>query len=108
MASTDGHVVYTEPDRIQTVLESVEGGDELTVVAAPERGDEPTYKDNREVDFVDYGGDIQFGEPISGESRIIRPESLTVYELGTEPDNPLVNPLTIQRLIVFEEHLMEE
>lgn len=108
MSSADTQRVYTDPDDIKTVLQRVERGDELTVTAAHDRGGTEVYKDNREVEFVDYGGDIQFGEPTLDVGRVIRPETLTIYKLGDNPDAPLTNPLTITKVIVFDSDLFIE
>ncbi|ADB63965.1 hypothetical protein Htur_5078 (plasmid) [Haloterrigena turkmenica DSM 5511] len=91
--------VVRDRGEIRTILESVKSGDELTIEAEGEiNGEETTWRDNREVDFVSHNGDIQFGDPGKPHSRVVDPDSLTVYELGNSPDQPLVNGLEITRV----------
>lgn len=93
-----------EEDEMRAVLSLVEAGDELTIAASGEvDGEFVAYKDNRTVHSVSANGDIQFADPAHAMARVIRPDPLTVFELGDDPDEPLTNPLDIMKVWVWSD-----
>lgn len=93
-------IAVSQSEEIQSRLRGLQAGDEITVEAEGTVDDEQVlYRDNREVDFVDENGNIQFGDPATN-GRVIDPERLTIYELGTA-EMPLVDGLDITKLWVW-------
>jgi hypothetical protein len=88
----------------QTGFEIVEAGDELTIAASGEvDGEFVAYKDNRTVHSVSSNGDLRFADPTHDMARVIRPDSLTVFELGDDPEEPLTNPLEVMKVWVWSD-----
>lgn len=88
----------TDDEAIEQALTNVEVGDELTIEA---EGDGERYKDHRVVQFVEYTGHFQFGEPIADVGRVVKPEHQMIYELGDSPTEPLTNGMEITAVEVF-------
>lgn len=81
----------TDEDAIRSVLKDVESGDELTIELTSGQ------RMNREVEFVENGGSIQFGDPL-GANRVIKPSRLTAHTLTNDPSSPLSSGFEITKL----------
>ncbi|TKX58850.1 hypothetical protein EXE44_04725 [Halorubrum sp. SS7] len=136
--TVDDTTKLTDSDAIEQALNDVEAGDALTIEAENVDGSEAAvdnggsaeratasdgerYKDHRVVQFVEYNGHFQFGEPTSdggGQSsavnagstqrasavgRVVKPEYQMIYELGDTPTEALKNGMEITAVWVFND-----